>query len=309
MLPQLLILSVLIFVLAEMMPGSPLTGLIDPNISREQIEAQREKLGLNRPAVERYFDWIWNALQGNFGRSFQHKRPVIDIIGQRIMPTLWLSIFTTTLIYLVALPLGILSGRYNNSLLDRAVNVYNFIAYSIPRFVVALLLLWFFGYHLNVLPTRGTVGSGLQPGTVEFVVSRFQHMILPAITGALLGTTGTIQILRSGIIDAKSEDYVRTAKAKGVPEDVIYRKHIFRNSILPIAAFFGFELTSLIGGSVITEQIFTYQGMGQLFITSVTGRDYSVMITLTLLFGLMTLLGSLLSDIIMVFVDPRIRMK
>ena len=115
--------------------------------------------------------------------------------------------------------------------------------------------------------------------------------------------------MRSGIIDAKSEDYVRTAKAKGVPEDVIYRKHIFRNSILPIAAFFGFELTSLIGGSVITEQIFTYQGMGQLFITSVTGRDYSVMITLTLLFGLMTLLGSLLSDIIMVFVDPRIRMK
>ena len=133
-------------------------------------------------------------------------------------------------------------------------------------------------------------------------------MILPAFTLAVLSTTSTIQWLRSGIVDAKADDYVRTARAKGVPERVVYNKHILRNALLPIAAFFGYELTGLFGGAMITEQIFTYQGMGQLFITSVSGRDYSVMITLVLFYGFLTLLGGLLSDIIMVFVDPRVRL-
>src|SRR5699024_803969 len=124
---------------------------------------------------------------------------------------------------------------------------------------------------------------------------------------ALISTTGTIQYLRTGIIDAKSQDYVRTARAKGVPESVVYRRHIFRNSLLPIAAFMGYTITGLVSGAVITENIFTYQGMGRLFLDSISGRDFSVMMTLVLFFGFMTLLGTLLSDIIMVFVDPRIR--
>lgn len=134
-------------------------------------------------------------------------------------------------------------------------------------------------------------------------------MILPAITIGLLSTTSIIQYLRTGVVDAKTQDYVRTARSKGVPEDKIYSKHIFRNSILPIAQSMGYTLTGLISGSVITEQIFTYQGMGQLFISSITGRDFAVMTTLVLLFGLMTLFGTLISDIIMIFVDPRIRIR
>ncbi|MCW6676805.1 ABC transporter permease [Aerococcaceae bacterium NML180378] len=309
MIPQIIILSILIFILAEMMPGDALTGMIDPNISAEQIAAQREKLGLNKPLVEKYIDWIWKALQGDFGRSFKHKLPVTEIIGQRIMPTVWLSLFTTLLLYAIALPLGILAGRYQGTKLDKMVNVYTFISYSIPTFVLALLFLWFFGYHTGMLPTRGTVDPTLQPGTFAYLLSRIQHMIMPAMTGALLGTTGVIQYLRSGVIDAKTEDYVRTARAKGVPEKVVYRRHIFRNSVLPIAAFVGYQITSLISGSIIMERIFVYPGMGQLFYTSITGRDFPVMVTLTLLFGTMALLGTLLSDIIMVFVDPRIRMR
>ena len=225
------------------------------------------------------------------------------------MPTISLSLLMTIITYLVGLPLGLLAGRYQNSLLDRLVNIYNFFTYAIPSFVAGLLMLWIFGYSLGWFPTRGTVGSGVAPGTLEYFLSRLHHMILPAITIGLLSTTSIIQYLRTGVVDAKTQDYVRTARSKGVPEDKIYSKHIFRNSILPIAQSMGYTLTGLISGSVITEQIFTYQGMGQLFISSITGRDFAVMTTLVLLFGLMTLFGTLISDIIMIFVDPRIRIR
>lgn len=309
MIPQIFLLSVVVFLLGALMPGDALTGLIDPTISASQIEAMRESLGLNKPWPQRYIDWVSNALQGDFGRSWAHRMPVTQIIGQRIMPTISLSLLMTIITYLVGLPLGLLAGRYQNSLLDRLVNIYNFFTYAIPSFVAGLLMLWIFGYSLGWFPTRGTVGSGIAPGTFEYFLSRMHHMILPAITIGLLSTTSIIQYLRTGVVDAKTQDYVRTARSKGVPEDKIYSKHIFRNSILPIAQSMGYTLTGLISGSVITEQIFTYQGMGQLFISSITGRDFAVMTTLVLLFGLMTLFGTLISDIIMIFVDPRIRIR
>lgn len=307
MLPQLFILSIIVFTLGALMPGDALTGLIDPTIGPEQLEAMREQLGLNKPWPERYVDWISGILQGDFGRSWQYRMPVTQIIQQRIWPTLWLSLLTTILTYLIALPLGLLSGRYENSWIDKVVNFYNFLSYSVPSFVLGLLMLWLFGYTLGWFPTRGTVGSQVSPGTIDYVLSRLNHMILPAMTLALISTTSTIQYLRTGIIDAKSQDYVRTARAKGVPEGKVYTRHIFRNSMLPIAAFMGYTITGLISGATITETIFTYQGMGLLFISSINQRDFSVMTALVLLFGLMTLLGTLLSDIIMVFVDPRIR--
>lgn len=307
MIPQLFILSILVFALASLMPGDALTGLIDPSITAAQRDALRESLGLNRPWPERYWDWITGILSGDFGRSFKHRQPVIDIIALRIWPTIWLSLFTAILTYAIALPLGLLAGRYQDTWFDRGVNLYNFISYSMPSFVLGLLMLWFFGYTLGWFPTRGTISSGVEPGTLAAAWSRLQHIILPGITLALISTTGTIQYLRTGIIDAKSQDYVRTARAKGVPENIVYRRHIFRNSLLPIASFMGYTITGLVSGAVITEQIFTYQGMGRLFLESIRERDFSVMIILVLFFGFMTLLGTLLSDIIMVFVDPRIR--
>lgn len=309
MIPQIVILSILVFLLADLMPGDALTGLIDPTISAEQIEAMREKLGLNKPVHERYLDWAGKILHGDFGRSWNHKMPVTQIIGIRIWPTLWLSLLTVIISYSIALPMGLYAGRYQNSTFDRFVNLYNFITYSVPVFVLGLLFLWAFGYTLGWFPTRGTISAGVTPGTFEAALSRFYHMILPAFTMGVLNTTGTVQYLRTSVIDAKTQDYVRTARSKGVPMDKIYSRHIFRNSILPIAQGMGYTITGLISGSVITETIFTYQGMGQLFITSINTRDFTVMTALVLLFGTMTLLGTLLSDIIMIFVDPRIRIN
>ena len=309
MLPQIFILSVLAFLIAKMMPGDPFTGLITPETDPNTIEALRVKSGFYDPLPVQYWNWISKAFRGDFGQSYTYKYEVTKLIGERIGNTVWLSLLTLILTYLIALPLGMIAGRYQNSWADKAIVVYTFITYSIPVFVFALVLLWLFGYTLGWFPTRGAVDSDVVSGTLAYYVNKFHHLILPAFTMAILSTTGTIQYLRTGVIDAKSQDYVRTARAKGVPENVVFNRHIFRNSILPIAAFLGYEFTGLIGGSVFIENIFSYPGMGNLFVTSITGRDYSVILALLLLFGTATLLGTLLSDIIMSIVDPRVRVQ
>ena len=309
MLPQIFILSVLAFLIAKMMPGDPFTGLITPETDPNTIEALRVKSGFYDPLPVQYWNWISKAFRGDFGQSYTYKYEVTKLIGQRIGNTVWLSLLTLILTYLIALPLGMIAGRFQNSWADKAIVVYTFITYSIPVFVFALVLLWLFGYTLGWFPTRGSVDSDVVGGTLGYYINKFHHMILPAFTMAILSTTGTIQYLRTGVIDAKSQDYVRTARAKGVPENVVFNRHIFRNSILPIAAFLGYEFTGLIGGSVFIENIFSYPGMGNLFVTSIQGRDYSVILALLLLFGTATLLGTLLSDIIMSIVDPRVRVQ
>ena len=309
MLPQIFILSVLAFLIAKMMPGDPFTGLITPETDPNTIEALRVKAGFYDPLPVQYWNWISKAFRGDFGQSYTYKYELTKLIGERIGNTVWLSLLTLILTYLIALPLGMIAGRFQNSWADKAIVVYTFITYSIPVFVFALVLLWLFGYTLGWFPTRGSVDSDVVAGTLGYYINKFHHMILPAFTMAILSTTGTIQYLRTGVIDAKSQDYVRTARAKGVPENVVFNRHIFRNSILPIAAFLGYEFTGLIGGSVFIENIFSYPGMGNLFVTSITGRDYSVILALLLLFGTATLLGTLLSDIIMSIVDPRVRVQ
>lgn len=309
MIPQLFVLSLLIFVMAQFMPGDPFTGAITPDTDPARIEELREKAGLNDPWYEQYGRWIGNALQGDFGKSYTYKMEVSTLIGERALNTFWLSLVSVILLYIIAIPLGVLAGRYHNSALDKTIILYSFITYAIPTFVLALVFLYFFGYKLNWFPTGGSVDVQYDQGTMGYFWSKLYHMLLPAITYAILGTTSIIQFLRSEIIDAKAQDYVRTARSKGIPMRKVYTRHIFRNSLLPIAAFLGFTITGLLGGSIFIETIFSFPGMGQLFISSIGSRDYSVITALVMLFGFLTLLGSLLSDIIMSIVDPRIRIE
>ncbi|MEK4484870.1 oligopeptide ABC transporter permease [Psychrobacillus sp. FSL H8-0484] len=307
MIPQLFVLSLLIFILAKFMPGDPFTGLITPETDANRLEEMREAAGFYDPWYLQYYNWIVNAAQGDFGKSYTYKVPVSDLIGDRAKNTLWLSLLSVILLYSFAIPLGVLAGRYQDTFLDKSIVLYTFITYAIPTFVLGLLLLFLFGYQLNWFPTSGTIDIKHDEGTLGYFWNKIYHMILPAITYAILGTTGVVQYLRSEIIDAKSMDYVRTARSKGIPVRKVYSQHIFRNSLLPIAAFFGFTITGLLTGSIFIESIFGYPGMGQLFIHSISSRDYSVITALVMLFGFLTLLGSLLSDIIMSIVDPRIR--
>ncbi|WP_347300729.1 oligopeptide ABC transporter permease [Dolosigranulum savutiense] len=307
MIPQILLLSILVFVVAEFMPGDALTGLIDPNIDPARLEELREQMGLNDPLPVRYFDWITNALKGDFGRSFTYKVPVSRIIGARAINSIRLGFVSLFFAYAIALPFGLLSGRYDDSWFDRFVLIYNYISYAIPTFVLALLMLFIFGYQLGWFPTGGTVDIRLEPGTWAYYKDMIYRLILPGFTGGVLGTVGVTQILRSEVIDAKSRDYVRTARSKGVPIGKVYSKHIFRNAFLPIASSIGFVIVGLLSGSIFIEQIFTYSGMGTLFLGSINGRDYPVVITLVLLYGVISIISSLISDIIMSLVDPRIR--
>ena len=306
MIPQLFILSIFVFVLAKFMPGDPFSGMINPQTPPARLEELREKAGLNDPLPTQYVRWLKNAAHGDFGKSYTMKMPVNRVIGERAQNTFWLALLSMVLMYAIALPLGIIAGRRSGTKIDQGINLYNFLTLSIPGFVMYLVSLLIFGYRLKWFPTGGTVSISAGTG-LSYIGSRLYHMLLPALSYALIATTGTVQYLRNEIIDAKTQDYVRTARAKGVPTKKVYSHHIFRNSLLPIAAFFGFQITGLLGGSVMIETVFAYPGMGSLFIESISSRDYSVITTLVLLYGLLTLMGSLLSDIIMTIVDPRIR--
>jgi peptide/nickel transport system permease protein len=309
MIPQIFLLSILVFLMAKAMPGDALSGMLDPNIDPAAIDAMREKLGLNDPWYIQYWDWITKAIQGDFGQSFRFKMPVSELIGQRLMNTLWLAIVTLILTYLIAIPLGITSGRYNDSWLDRLITGYTYIGFAAPLFIFALLMVWVFGFHFHWFPTSGSVSPGEVPGTLSHFWSKLYHLLLPALSMALIATVGTVQYLRNEIIDTKQKDFILTARAKGASESRVYNRHILRNSLLPIAAFFGYEITGLIGGTVFVESIFSYPGMGMLFLSSITIRDFSVVTALVLLYGVAAIIGALLSDIILSIVDPRIRIK
>lgn len=307
MIPQIILLSIIVFVVAKEMPGDAFTGMIDPNIDPAQIEALREAAGWNDPVPVQYVRWIGDVLQGDFGRSYAQQVPVTTLIGGRAANSLRLGIVSTFFTYLIALPFGMFAGRFNNSWFDRFVVIYNYVSYAIPTFVLALLMVFIFGYRLGWFPTFGSKNVTLTAGTFDYYWDMFYRLLLPGFTGGILGTASTTQTLRSEVIDAKTQDYVRTARSKGVPEGKIFSKHIFRNAVLPIASSFGFIFSSLLSGSVFIEQIFAFNGMGDLFITSINARDYSVVITLTLLYGILAILGSLISDIALSLADPRIR--
>lgn len=307
--PQIVLLSILIFIMAQFMPGDALTGQVDPNVPPEVKAEIRERLGLNKPWYQQYADWVGGALQGDFGQSFRFKMPVSELIGQRIVNTFWLSLATLILTYLIGIPLGIISGRYNDTWLDQAITGYTYLGFATPLFIFALVMLWVFGFKLGWFPTSGSVAPGMSPGSWDYVLSKLQHLLLPALSMALISVVGTVQYLRSEIVDTKQRDFIITARAKGASESRVYNRHIFRNSVLPIAAFIGWEITGLISGTIFVEQIFSYPGMGQLFLESILMRDYSVVTALVLLFGIAAILGALLSDIILSIVDPRIRIK
>lgn len=308
MIPQLILLSMIVFILAKMMPGDPFTGLINPNSSQATINHLKHLYGLDDPVPVQYVRWVKNLMHGDFGQSYIQHVSVASLIADRAQNTFWLSLLSTLLLYGIAIPMGIAAGKHEGEWQDKAISVFNYVTYAMPGFVFYLLGLWLFGFTLGWFPISGTVSANAS-GFWGVFWSRLDHMILPAILYAIIATTGTVQYLRTGIIDNKVEEYVKTARSKGVPEKVVFNKHILRNSFLPIAAFLGNTITGLLGGSMIIETVFSFPGMGKLFLDSISQRDYTTLTALIMIYGTLTLLGNLLSDIIMSIVDPRIRVK
>lgn len=310
MIPQLIALSIIIFILAEFMPGDALSGEIDPNVSPERLEELRQMFGFYDPWYVKYTRWIGNIIRGDFGRSIAHQMPVTQIIGQRIGNTFRLSLFSVVLVYLISIPLGILSGRFSGRALDKGILFYTFVMFAMPVVVLALLAIWIFSLRLGWFPFSGSVDVLITRATnpIAWHMSRLHHLILPSIVSALM-TIGIIQFLRMGIIDNKNSDYAITARSKGVPEGKVFSRHVLRNSIIPIVSGIGFTIVGLLGGGVLIERTFNYPGMGSLFMDAIMRRDYSVVNTLVLFYGALSVIGGLLSDIGLTIADPRIRIK
>ncbi|GBG04368.1 ABC transporter permease [Lactobacillus rodentium] len=308
MIPQLIILSILVFFLAKMMPGDPFTGMINPNSDPKTIAHLKQEYGLNDPVWVQYGRWVGNLFHGDLGQSYIQKVPVASLIWDRAVNTFWLSLVTVIITYAIAIPLGITAGRHQDQWQDQSIQIFNYITLATPAFVFYILGLYIFGFVLGWFPVSGSV-SDTASEFFGILGSRLYHIILPAILCALITTTATVQYLRTGIVDNKVEDYVRTARSKGVPDKVVFNKHILRNSMLPIAAFLGTTITGLLSGSMIIETVFSYPGMGKLFLDSIGQRDYTTLTALIMIFGILTLLGNLISDIVMSIVDPRIRVQ
>jgi peptide/nickel transport system permease protein len=309
MIPMLLLISLVVFTLAKMMPGDPFGGEIDPsNTDPKYIEQMREKLGYNDPLYIQYWRWIKNFLQGDFGYSTTHKMPVAEVIIERIPNTLLLAVTSLIITYIFAFLMGMYAGRKPYTVGDNLIATYNYIALAVPSFVAAIVAIYFFSFKLDLFPYSGSVAIGLQPGTLEYYISRLHHVALPALVLGLMSTASYTQFLRNDIIENSRKDYVRTARAKGTKESRIYNKHILRNSMIPLITFLGFDIVTLVSGAVITETIFTYPGLGLLFLESVGTRDYAVVMSVTMLLSFFTLLGNLIADLLYGIVDPRIRL-
>ena len=311
LIPQLIALSVLIFILGYIAPGDALRGRIGPGTTMEQMELLREVHGLNDPWYVQYASWMKGILtELDFGRSFVQMRPVTEVIGDRIVNTMRLSFLTTIITYIIAIPLGIIAARKKETAIDRGIMMYTFLALSLPTIVFSLITLLIFGFNLRWFPTTGSVSNVAHMiGGITKFFSQMQHAILPAITLGILSTTGIIYFLRSEIIENENSDYVATARAKGVPENKVYTRHILRNALLPIAGNFGMEFAWLFMGAPFIEWVFSFSGMGELFISSILLQDWPVANTLILFFAVVIVVSMLITDIIITVIDPRIRIK
>ncbi|EAR66371.1 putative oligopeptide transport system permease protein [Bacillus sp. NRRL B-14911] len=310
MIPIIFLISIVVFTLAKLMPGDALSGKIDPlNSDPEYIEEMREKMGLNDPIHTQYFRWIGGVVQGDFGDSFIHKRDVMELIGDRLPNTVFLGFTSLMITYILAFMMGRFSGRFAYSPGDYLISGINYLALAIPSFVAALVAIYVFSFQLGWVPATGSIGSGVEPGSFEYYLSKIKHTILPALVLGTMATAGYTQFLRNDMIESSRKDYVRTARAKGTKESAIYNKHILRNSVIPIITLLGFDIAGLFGGAIITETIFTYPGIGYLFVESVNSRDYSVMMAITMMLTILTLIGNLVADILYGIVDPRIRLS
>ncbi len=312
MIPQLLVVSAMVFTLSKLMPGNPALqeAMKMPNVTPEIMEQLEAKYHLDENIFSQYFKWLSAAFTGDFGNSYLQQIPVTQVIGDKLYNTIFLGVFTTCTIFIIGVPLGILAGRKNGSLIDKIIVGYNYFCMAVPSFVIGIILLFVFGYRLGIFPTSGSISvDAYQAGGLTAFISKLYHVLLPGLTAGMLGTVGIIQYTRNEIIDVQLSDFVKTARSKGVGQRRLYNVHILRNSFIPVAAVLGFYITSIFAGNIFIEMVFSYPGIGQLFILSLGTRDYPVVMGITLFGASLSLLGSLLSDIILVSVDPRLRIK
>ncbi len=293
MLPILIGMTIIVFLILHLSPGDPVDLIVGPNVTPEVYENIRNKLGLDQPLIIQYFKFVGNLLKGDLGTSILQQRPVSEIIKERFPITLELGIVSLLISFAIAIPAGIIAAIKQNKWPDYVCMTGALIGMSMPTFWFGLLLLYFFAYKYRLFPISGY-------GT-------WKHLVLPAITMGLTDAAVTARMVRSSMLEVVRQDYIRTARSKGLHERVVINQHALKNALIPIITLLGLRIGWILGGSVILEIVFSRPGLGRLIVDAIFSRDYPVVQGAMVVLTASIILGNILADILYAVVDPRIK--
>jgi peptide/nickel transport system permease protein len=301
LLPVMLIASVGIWAMIYAVPGGPIGMILGENATREQIEALTQQLGLDRPVIVQYWHWLVGALTGDLGLSLHSREPVTTLIGQRIPATLQLGFAAILVGLMIGVPMAVIGALTRGSWLDRGLNGWSALALGVPTFWLGILLILLFAVHLRWLPSA----SGYVP-IWQSPLDMARNVLLPALTLGVYVSGIFARFLRASLVAELRADYVRTARAKGLPERDVVGRHVLRNALLPFVTIVGLILASFISGAVVTEAVFTYPGLGRLLVQSITSRDYPLIQGCILVILVLHVLVNVVVDVVYAYIDPRI---
>ncbi len=307
--PIIIGISMLLFGIFTLAPGNPLASFFtDPNMTADQIKHLEELYGLNKPKVEQYVDYVKEIiLHQNMGNSMQLRQPVTKLISERMWSTFYLAFLSLIFTLLIAIPIGVISATKQYSIFDYGGTIFALMGISIPSFFFALLLIKKFSIDIRLFPISGMVTPGVQFTTMGKYLDILKHTVLPLTVLSLTGAASFMRYTRSSMLEVIRQDYIRTARAKGLKERVVIYKHALRNALIPVVTLLGMQIPVLFSGALIIEIVFVWPGMGKMQHTAVLNRDYPLMMGINLFLAVLTLFGNLIADIAYGFVDPRIK--
>jgi len=299
--PVMLVVAVVVFLLLRLTTGDPAAIIAGDNATSQDVAAIRAKLGLDRPIALQFAIWIGNVVRGDFGESFFFKKPVAQLIAERLQPTLSLALCTVILAVSMAVPLGVVAGWRRGTWIDRGVMGLSVLGFSVPTFVIGYVLIYLVAIQLGWLPVQGY--QRLEEGFAGFI----KRLVLPSFTLAVIYVAIIARITRASVLEVLNADHVRTARAKGLSNLAVLLRHVLRNAAVPIVTIIGLGVALLIGGVVVTESVYAIPGLGRLTVDAVLARDYPTVQAVILLFSMTYVLINLLVDLTYTFLDPRIR--
>jgi len=306
--PVLIGIIFILFFILEQAPGTPVSYMMHPRMTPEQKAELEEKLGLDIPWYERFVNYIKEASQGNLGYSSTHKKPVTEVIGNYAGPTLLLALVSLTISIFIGIPAGIISAVKQHTVIDNILTVMSFIGISIPSFFFGLLLLKAFAVDIQLFPLFGLKDPLLMSDNIFVKIKDIAwHLVLPSIVLGLNSTASFMRYTRSSMLEVIKQDYIRTARAKGLKEKTIIYRHAFRNGIIPLITLLGFWIPLLLSGAIVTESIFALPGLGKISVEAAISRNYPLILGINSILAILTLIGSLVADILYALADPRIR--
>ncbi len=301
--PVLIVVSIMVFSMIHLVPGDPVLLMVGQEAGQETIDMWREKLHLNKPIYVQYYIWVTKALRGDFGNSYKDNEPVTKMILDKLPATLILTISSAIIALLISIPAGIISAVKKNTVIDYLATLFAMVGISVPSFWLGMMLILFFSCYLQWLPSFGYINP-----FSDFLAS-LKHLILPSIALGMAMAGSVTRYTRSGMLEELSKDYLNTARAKGLPENVVIYKHAFKNALIQVITIVGLYFGWLLGGAIVVEQVFAWPGIGQLIVEAIFSRDYQVVQAVILFIALCFVIINLIVDIAYCLIDPRIRLK